>query len=483
MIAKNPALASRRSTDLRDRFRNAFPDLYEKAGYKPRPTRPIKKRREDEGGSSSVLQVPSTLSRANSRSNRNAREGSEGRSGSDNPTESSAHRHHRQGEGMSVETTCADTPEGDQAFEDNRCIVVTDAQKDSSMDTDGCYDDARGVRPAMVPIPSSSSDGSAVPSRQRSPSNAQSNNPNEGNEYLSPGEAAHTHLRESPAHQNQQHIPLQQPQFDGGRYADGWYSARWLQGSNDHEEQSPHNNHGQQVPMLMTEFNSSQGLGLNNVHGMNSNNLNAGNLGMLGLGLGNLSAGGWSNQQTIIDRYDLPSSSQQFLLHSGEFQSEAAIGDTGSSISGLDEFGTNLSTSSHHRYIIRLYLLLGRNIDTLLDMLAIYSMEEAPDTGAGGVLLASCSVALIKKACLHSLVLVSTLALLVCPMLFVRPTQTPTLSVCMGGWALWACPRLISEAQPNRQSMAKYSVQRYLLIRSRNLDTCSAIQYSAVRIR
>lgn len=83
----------------------------------------------------------------------------------------------------------------------------------------------------------------------------------------------------------------------------------------------------------------------------NPTGLSSGSLGMLGLMGGNfgLSAGGWSNQQTIIDRYDLPSSSQHFLMHGGEFQSEAAIGDTGSSISGLDEFGTSLSLSSHHR--------------------------------------------------------------------------------------------------------------------------------------
>ena len=38
-IVKDPVFQEqkRRSTDLRDRFRNAFPDLYEAAGYKPRP--------------------------------------------------------------------------------------------------------------------------------------------------------------------------------------------------------------------------------------------------------------------------------------------------------------------------------------------------------------------------------------------------------------------------------------------------------------
>ncbi|MBW0521249.1 hypothetical protein O181_060964 [Austropuccinia psidii MF-1] len=36
-IQRDPILASRKATDLRDRFRNAFPDLYAAAGYKPRP--------------------------------------------------------------------------------------------------------------------------------------------------------------------------------------------------------------------------------------------------------------------------------------------------------------------------------------------------------------------------------------------------------------------------------------------------------------
>ncbi|KAA1104138.1 hypothetical protein PGT21_011832 [Puccinia graminis f. sp. tritici] len=35
-IQRDPILASRKATDLRDRFRNAFPDLYIAAGYKPR---------------------------------------------------------------------------------------------------------------------------------------------------------------------------------------------------------------------------------------------------------------------------------------------------------------------------------------------------------------------------------------------------------------------------------------------------------------
>ncbi|KAI0729161.1 hypothetical protein C8Q72DRAFT_952112 [Fomitopsis betulina] len=46
-IVKDPVFQeqNRRSTDLRDRFRNAFPDLYEAAGYKPRAS--AKKRRGD----------------------------------------------------------------------------------------------------------------------------------------------------------------------------------------------------------------------------------------------------------------------------------------------------------------------------------------------------------------------------------------------------------------------------------------------------
>ncbi|TFK83575.1 hypothetical protein K466DRAFT_665730 [Polyporus arcularius HHB13444] len=46
-IVKDPIFQAqnRRSTDLRDRFRNAFPDLYQAAGYKPRNT--TKKRRDE----------------------------------------------------------------------------------------------------------------------------------------------------------------------------------------------------------------------------------------------------------------------------------------------------------------------------------------------------------------------------------------------------------------------------------------------------
>ena len=51
-IVKDPIFQAqnRRSTDLRDRFRNAFPDLYQAAGYKPRNT--AKKSKSNGGGSS-----------------------------------------------------------------------------------------------------------------------------------------------------------------------------------------------------------------------------------------------------------------------------------------------------------------------------------------------------------------------------------------------------------------------------------------------
>jgi hypothetical protein len=57
-IVKDPVfqVQNRRSTDLRDRFRNAFPDLYISAGYKPRPPqkagslpKPAKRRKGSDG--------------------------------------------------------------------------------------------------------------------------------------------------------------------------------------------------------------------------------------------------------------------------------------------------------------------------------------------------------------------------------------------------------------------------------------------------
>lgn len=48
-IVKDPVFQeqNRRSTDLRDRFRNAFPDLYQAAGYKPRNGPKAKRKKED----------------------------------------------------------------------------------------------------------------------------------------------------------------------------------------------------------------------------------------------------------------------------------------------------------------------------------------------------------------------------------------------------------------------------------------------------
>ncbi|KAB5595028.1 hypothetical protein CTheo_1489 [Ceratobasidium theobromae] len=60
-IVKDPVFQQRRSTDLRDRFRNAFPDLYQQAGYKPRPARKTQKPRTplyEEAGPSAKPDVP-----------------------------------------------------------------------------------------------------------------------------------------------------------------------------------------------------------------------------------------------------------------------------------------------------------------------------------------------------------------------------------------------------------------------------------------
>src|SRR5437773_3879278 len=50
-------LNHRRSTDLRDRFRNAFPDKYIGAGFKPPP---VKKRRRDDGEASATTSAVTT---------------------------------------------------------------------------------------------------------------------------------------------------------------------------------------------------------------------------------------------------------------------------------------------------------------------------------------------------------------------------------------------------------------------------------------
>ncbi|CAE7227063.1 unnamed protein product [Rhizoctonia solani] len=70
-IVKDPVFQQRRSTDLRDRFRNAFPDLYQQAGYKPRPARKTQKPRTsgmytDEPGPSASLSVDAIDHRARS---------------------------------------------------------------------------------------------------------------------------------------------------------------------------------------------------------------------------------------------------------------------------------------------------------------------------------------------------------------------------------------------------------------------------------
>ncbi|CAD6883992.1 unnamed protein product [Tilletia controversa] len=58
VIARDPVFSGlRRATDLRDRFRNAFPAEYEKAGYKPRP----KPKRERRPSANNVPSAPESL--------------------------------------------------------------------------------------------------------------------------------------------------------------------------------------------------------------------------------------------------------------------------------------------------------------------------------------------------------------------------------------------------------------------------------------
>ncbi|KAJ1020066.1 hypothetical protein NDA16_004346 [Ustilago loliicola] len=68
LIAKNPIFnGQRRAIDLRDRFRNAFPEDYERAGFKPRPSKAKKDRgpsaaKPGEGRAGRASQLAGTLS-------------------------------------------------------------------------------------------------------------------------------------------------------------------------------------------------------------------------------------------------------------------------------------------------------------------------------------------------------------------------------------------------------------------------------------
>ena len=190
-----------------------------------------------------------------------------------------------------------------------------------------------------------SSDSSNVPSRQRSPSNAQNA---DRNEYFASSQQQQQQQPQSPHLHAQQQQQQQQHMIDPAKLGNAaWYSQRWLSGTQGYGEHvNETNNNGlfgshPQFSQLDPGYGSSSGLGLGGI-----GNLTHGGLNGLDFEFG-LSAGGWANQQTIIDRYDLPSSSSQLLMHS-----EAAIGDTGSSISGMDDYNANLqmSLSSHHRW-------------------------------------------------------------------------------------------------------------------------------------
>lgn len=342
VIAKSPALASRRSTDLRDRFRNAFPDLYEKAGYKPRPTRPLKKKRGDDDGLPASFKSP------------------EMNSGVDRSLPIHVSPDHLQSQEMLMDQKpiLASTPEED----DDLAVAGLTAEESSNefpktplMDTDdpdyeqsedikgfGQHDGGNNASLSLPP----SSDSSNVPSRQRSPSNAQ--NTDRGEHFATQRQQQQQQQPQSPHQHPQQQLNQHQPMGDPSKLGNAaWYSQRWLSGTQGYGEHATESNTNglfgshAQFSHLDPGYGSNSGLGLNGLGPLTHGGLNG-----LDFEFG-LSAGGWANQQTIIDRYDLPSSSSQLLMHS-----EAAIGDTGSSISGMDDYNANLqmSLSSHHRY-------------------------------------------------------------------------------------------------------------------------------------
>ncbi|CCA71290.1 hypothetical protein PIIN_05229 [Serendipita indica DSM 11827] len=343
IIAKNPVLSTRRSTDLRDRFRNAFPDLYEKAGYKPRPTKPGKKQR----GADIVESTRQTSGPIERR-----------RSTSYPTRELTTVREMS----MEPEQTLSTTPEAEDSFEMNGTNGNESASElphTPQMETD--MDIALDEKPIKTDTRSTSTaatygDSDAVrstntnehggyASRQRSSSNAQRSI--SGEVAPSPQQGHPQNVQPSPA--------FSQGGHDHKISNASWYPARWLSGAQGGYMEDPNGTSGRgqssHVQGLMDNFDGVSGLGLNGV-GFPSNS-------GLGLGFG-LVTGGWENQQTIIDRYDLPSSAAH-LLHGGEFQSEAGIGDTGSSLSGLDEYNANsqMSMSSHHRYAGDLFLARG----------------------------------------------------------------------------------------------------------------------------
>jgi hypothetical protein len=250
------------------------------------------------------------------------------------------------------------TPEGDDSFEFTGAGLATegssnDLPKTPLMDMDDLeHSDGDKKGSGLAPPENGNSNGnttlslppssnsSNVPSRQRSPSNAQNNN--ERNEYFSS-----TQQQQQPQSPHLHAQQQQQPISNYGRFGNAaWYSERWLsgtQGYGDHISDSGNGGFLGSQPhfsQLDQGYASGSGLGLNGVGHLTHGGLNG-----LDFEFG-VSAGGWANQQTIIDRYDLPSSSSLLLMHS-----DAAVGDTGSSISGLDDYAANMQMplSSHHR--------------------------------------------------------------------------------------------------------------------------------------
>lgn len=169
-------------------------------------------------------------------------------------------------------------------------------------------------------INASSTSSSSIPSRQRSPSGTRAQS---ANEYF-----ANTNS------------------FINNN---GWYPARWLSGA----QSGPDDMNPPHLP------NSS------------FSNQNWSSLGGLGFG-------SWSNQQNVFDRYDLPAPS---FAH--EFASEAAVGDTGSSISGATDGLASLPMSSHHPSAGDLFHGSGRGAGYYQGQ----TFSHAPGQGVAGFMM------------------------------------------------------------------------------------------------
>lgn len=308
LIAKNPVLASRRSTDLRDRFRNAFPDLYEQAGYKPRPSRMQKKKSR----SYEPPSHPQEQSLERVQGALDDPEEEEADMACDGPYGQATYTHDSKAVLEQNRPASAPgvgrhsmSPHNDPSPPAASLIAVTKISTPANADGgDGAQAQTPGTTHAPLPYqpearmhPSSAS----PPSAQLSPSAPRSHSTAE---YFSNGETRGGY---------------DPPMFDLKSSA-SWYPHRWLSATGaggattrvddlaDYQQQSTSGGANSHIWQTWLP-----------------------------------SGGGWANQRGVIDRLDLPASS--FVP---EFASEAAVGDTGSSISGAADVA--LPPSSHHPY-------------------------------------------------------------------------------------------------------------------------------------